>query len=71
MLPARKVTPHVVQNTEGRGESKIDNRRMRHLGYSFIQRIQKRVEEIFSWVKVVGGFRKTQFKGVQRTQFST
>jgi len=34
------------------------------------QRIRKRVEEIFGWAKTVGGFRRTRFQGVQRTQLA-
>jgi transposase len=70
MLRGRKITPHVTQNSERRGGSAIDGRTTRHIGYSLSQRFRKKVEEIFGWVKVVGGFRKTRFKGVQRTQLS-
>jgi hypothetical protein len=28
----------------------------------------KRIEESFGWMKTVGGFRKTRFKGIARTQ---
>ena len=30
------------------------------------QRVRKRVEEIFGWMKTVGGYRKTRFRGVDR-----
>jgi hypothetical protein len=30
------------------------------------QRVRKRVEEIFGWMKTVGGYRKTRFRGVHR-----
>jgi hypothetical protein len=30
------------------------------------QRIRKRIEEAFGWMKTVGGQRKTQFRGVER-----
>jgi len=70
MLRSRKITPHVAQNSERRGGSAIDARTTRHIGYSLSQRFRKKVEEIFGWVKVVGGFRKTRFKGVHRTQLS-
>ena len=30
--------------------------------------MRKRVEEIFGWMKTTGGFRRTRFKGRQRTQ---
>ena len=38
--------------------------------YSISQRIRKRVEEIFGWVKTVGGFRKTRYRGTERTQLA-
>jgi len=67
-LRERKVTPHVAANTERRGGSAIDGRTTRHEGYGVSQRKRKRVEEIFGWFKTIGGFRKTRFKGQQRTQ---
>jgi transposase len=63
---ARGVTPHVAQNTSGR-RSAIDGRTTRHPGYAVSQRIRKRVEEIFGWMKTVGGFRRTRFRGLDRT----
>jgi len=70
MLRDRKVTPHVAQNTKRRGGSAIDGRTTRHGGYAVSQRIRKRVEEIGGWIKVIGGFRKTRFKGQIRTQLA-
>jgi IS5 family transposase len=34
------------------------------------QRIRKRVEEIFGWIKAIGGFRRTRFRGLERTQLA-
>jgi IS5 family transposase len=65
-LRRREVTPHVAQNTSGR-RSAIDGRTTRHVGYAISQRIRKRVEEIFGWMKTVGGFRRTRFRGLART----
>jgi IS5 family transposase len=70
MLRGRRITPHVAQNTERRGGSAIDGRTTRHKGYGISQRIRKRVEEIGGWIKVIGGFRKTRFKGQTRTQLA-
>jgi IS5 family transposase len=61
------VTPHVAQNTSGR-RSAIDGRTTRHSGYDVSQRVRKRVEEIFGWVKTVGGGRKVRYIGVARNQ---
>jgi IS5 family transposase len=61
------VTPHIAQNTSGR-RSAIDGRTTRHPGYAVSQRVRKRVEEIFGWVKTVGGGRKVRYIGVARNQ---
>jgi len=67
----RGVTPHVAQNiTEHRG-SAIGDRTTRHPGYSISQRIRKRVEEIFGWTKTVANFRRTRFKGRERTELAS
>lgn len=63
-----KVTPHVAANEQRRGGSAIDGRTTRHEGYGISQRIRKRVEEVFGWAKTVGGFRRTRFKGRDRTK---
>lgn len=60
------VTPHVAQNTSRR-RSAIDGRTTRHPGYVTSQRLRKRVEEIFGWMKTVGGFRQTRYRGLDRT----
>jgi len=48
------ATPHVAQNNKGR-QSAIDGRTTRHAGYAISQQKRKRVEEIFGWMKTVGG----------------
>ncbi|BBU64169.1 hypothetical protein MSC49_41040 (plasmid) [Methylosinus sp. C49] len=49
-----KVTPHAVQNNNGRA-SAIDGRTTRHVGYAVSQRIRKKIEEGFDWIKTVAG----------------
>ena len=66
-----KVTPHIAQNIGRKGGSAIDGRTTRHAGYAVSQRIRKRVEEIFGWTKTVANFRKTRFKGLDRTQLAS
>jgi transposase len=56
------VTPHVSQNTNGR-RSAIDRRTTRHPGYATSTRVRKRIEEVFGWIKTVGGLRKTRHRG--------
>lgn len=67
---ALNVTPHVAQTRDPRRRSAIDDRTTRHAGYLVSQRKRKRVEEIFGWMKTVGGFRRTRFKGLRRTQLA-
>jgi transposase len=64
-LRSMKVTPHVAQNIRGRS-SAIDGRTTRHAGYGVSQRIRKRIEEAFGWIKTVAGQDKTKFRGRDR-----
>jgi transposase len=64
-LRSMNVTPHVAQNTSGRS-SAIDGRTTRHSGYALSQRIRKRIEEAFGWIKTVAGQDKTKFRGRDR-----
>jgi transposase len=56
------VTPQVAQNDKRR-KSAIDQRTTRHTGYAISQQKRKRVEEIFGWMKTVGGMRKLRHRG--------
>ena len=58
------ATPQVAQNNKGR-KSAIDGRTTRHPGYAISQQKRKRVEEIFGWMKTVGGMRKLRHRGLQ------
>jgi transposase len=51
---ALNATPHVAQKKH----SAIDGRTTRHEGYRVSQQKRKRVEEIFGWMKTIGGMRK-------------
>jgi hypothetical protein len=68
-LRTMKVTPHVAQNTSGR-RSAIDGRTTRHASYGLSQRIRKRIEEAFGWIKTVAGQEKTRFRGVARVELA-
>jgi hypothetical protein len=59
------ATPHVAQNIHARRSSAIDGRTTRHAGYNLSQVKRKRVEEIFGWMKTVGGMRKLRHRGLQ------
>ena len=58
-----RITPHVAMK---QGRSALDRRMSRHTGYAASQRARKRVEEVFGWLKTVGGGRKLRYCGVAR-----
>jgi transposase len=60
------VRPHVAQKRH----SAIDGRTTRHAGYATSQRIRKRIEEAFAWIKTIAGLRKTRFIGRARTDWA-
>jgi transposase len=66
----RNVTPHVAQNAHKRRRSAIDERTTRQPGYAISQRFRKRIEEVFGWMKTVGNFRKTRFRGFGPNQIA-
>jgi transposase len=63
----REIAPHVAckMNTRVPG---LDRRTTKSAGYQKSQRIRKRVEEIFGWMKTVGGLRRSRYRGIDRTQ---
>jgi transposase len=62
------VTPHVAQNRSR--TSAIDGRTTRHAGYAISQRIRKRIEEGFGWMKTVAGLRKTKYRGLEKVAWA-
>jgi transposase len=58
---ALNATPHVAQKKH----SAVDGRTTRHEGYRISQQKRKRVEEIFGWMKTVGGLRKLRHRGLE------
>ena len=62
------ITPHVAQNDTNR-RSAIDARTTRHPGYAISQQKRKRVEEVFGWLKTVGGLGKLRHRGIERVEW--
>jgi transposase len=60
-------TPHVAPNTTNR-RSAIDARTTRHQGHLVSQRIRKRIEEPFGWIKTIAGGRKLRYIGQARNR---
>jgi IS5 family transposase len=63
----REVSPHVACKLRIHVEG-LDGRTTGKAGYQVSQRLRKRVEEIFGWMKTVGGMRRTRYRGIERTQ---
>src|SRR5262249_16595541 len=63
----RGIAAHVAckKNTRVPG---LDGRTTKSAGYQKSQIIRKRVEEIFGWMKTVGGLRRSRYRGVDKTQ---
>jgi transposase len=60
------LTPHVAQKEKS---SAIDGRTTRHPGYSVSQQKRKLIEQVFGWMKTVGGLRKLRHRGGERVDW--
>jgi len=65
------ATPHIAQNISSRRGSNIDGRTTRHAGYEISQVKRKLIEQIFGWMKTVGGMGRSRFRGTKRTRFAS
>ncbi len=61
-----RVTPHVAQKKH----SAIDRRTTAQPGYAISIRARRLVEKIFGWMKTAAAFRRTRFKGREKTAFA-
>jgi hypothetical protein len=59
----------VARNISGR-RSAIVRRTARHPGYAASQRIRKRIEGAFGWIKTVAGLRKTKLRGLPKVDWT-
>lgn len=66
----RRVTPHVAQNQHARRKSAIDGRTTSHSGYRISAKKRLLIEKIFGWMKTTGCFRRTRFRGRDKTRAS-
>ena len=57
---ALEATPHIAQKVR---YSAIDGRTTRHPGYQVSQRTRTLVEQVFGWLKTVGGLRTLRHRG--------
>jgi transposase len=63
-----RVTPHVARNTSGR-RSNIPDDVAASEGYAASQKLRKRIEEVFGWVKTIAGQKKTHHRGLPRVDW--
>jgi transposase len=60
------ATPHLALKARSHT---LDRRTTRHAGYTVSQRVRKRIEEVFGWMKTVGGMRKLKHRGGERVNW--
>lgn len=72
-LRARRITPHIA--VDGRvsslgkvRRSAVDARTTRHDGYAVSQRLRKRIEEPFGWIKAAAGLGKVKVRGLAKAE---
>lgn len=68
-LREHEIRPHIAR-IEHRKTPGLDGRTTRTEGYRSSQKKRKRVEEIFGWLKTIGGMRKSRFVGQAKTQMA-
>jgi transposase len=70
-LRERRITPHIatdrrISKLGAVRRSGVDRRTERHPGYAVSQRVRKRIEEVFGWIKGAAGLRQTKHRGRER-----
>lgn len=62
-LRARGVVPHPARQ----GERRLLGVQVRSRAHQLSQKCRRKIEEIFGWAKTTGCFRKSRYRGVERT----
>jgi len=65
----RGIKPH-VSLFEGRSTEGLEDAIEKTQGYLSSQVIRRRIEELFGWMKTIGGMRKSRYRGVERTHMA-
>ena len=65
----REIKPHVAL-IAGRSTEGVEEATAKTEGYLSSQVIRRRIEEIFGWMKTIGGMRKSRYRGVERTHMA-
>jgi hypothetical protein len=66
-LREKAVTPHLAQNQERAAARRSMAASTRHPGYAISQRIRRRIEGAFGWVKTVAGFARCSIVACPRS----
>jgi transposase len=66
-LRARDVVPHIAWN-DGLKHKPAPAALTDDPGYQMSQRLRKRIEEVFGWLKTIGGGRKLRYLGQRRNE---
>jgi len=64
----RGVAPHVARNESGNRRSAVSDEVASSPGYAVSLIVRRRIEQIFGWMKEVGGFRRTRFRGTPKVR---
>lgn len=60
----RGIVPHIARNTGNGRRSAVPRAVARRRGYGISQRVRKRIEQGFGWIKTIGGLRKLPMVGL-------
>lgn len=63
-LKAREIVPHIARNTSNGRRSAVPAAVARSRGYATSQKVRKRIEQGFGWIKTMGGLRKLPMVGI-------
>lgn len=67
-LEKARVVPHIAQNTSNR-RSAVPAAIAKSPGYAASQLLRKRIEEIFGWVKEIGGMAQVKLRGTAKVDW--
>jgi transposase len=63
-LKTRQIVPHIARNTGNGRRSAVPAAAARTRGYGISQKVRKRIEQGFGWIKTIGGLRKLPMVGI-------
>ena len=64
----RGVAPHVARNESAHRRSAVPHEVSNSPGYAASLIVRRRIKQIFGWMKEVGGFRRTRYRGTPKVR---